>query len=551
MAIKVIGKVTATEKKPTTYNTFRFWLSDDEEVRIFDVVRVQHIRESYTYAVVIDLQFITDSAGNLASYVSSEFGDVNSPVPNERLGTTIAEAQVLYNPDDIEMPVKEGALVETADEDGIREALGLVGFNKPIPGGYISMSYGTEVPVEFDASYLVGPEGAHLNISGISGLATKTSYATFLLNSIQQKMGDDVTMILFNVKKNDLLAIDEKSFEELSKGKKEEWERCGLASEPFQNVHYLYPYSELKEDNYYSNTCSNKEFLKKQHEEKRAFNYYYDVNVMVDKMPLLLSDVDDPNITLQSIYDDIKGFKDKDWDEFKREVEKKTRPKSSSSLQSNSPVQSWRRFNRYLQVRTANPLFVKRSLTNQNKRRQRTVSEAVRKLRPGQVLVVDIEPLPDYLQCLVVGDVISTVKDIMVGEDELCDRSELGQHVIIFADELNKYAPKYDSSGRSLTNILLEVTERGRSLGVVLFGAEQFRSGVHDRIIGNCSTNIFGRTSPVEMSKCPDYRYFPEAQKASITRLKKGSLLLQHAVFKTHLIKVNFPFPCYYKEDIA
>ncbi len=158
--------------------------------------------------------------------------------------------------------------------------------------------------------------------------------------------------------------------------------------------------------------------------------------------------------------------------------------------------------------------------------------------------------IPDYLQCLVVGDIVSTVRNIKLGEDDQVDPSVLGR-VIVFADELNKYAPKSDTSGRSLTTVLLEVTERGRSLGVILFGAEQFRSAVHDRILGNCSTNAFGRTSPVEMAKCPDYRYFPDSHKASITRLEQGSLLLQHAVFKTHLIKVLFPFPCYFKEDVA
>ena len=35
--------------------------------------------------------------------------------------------------------------------------------------------------VNMDSKYLIGPEGAHLNISGISGLAAKTSYAMFLL----------------------------------------------------------------------------------------------------------------------------------------------------------------------------------------------------------------------------------------------------------------------------------------------------------------------------------------------------------------------------------
>jgi sugar phosphate isomerase/epimerase len=112
-------------------------------------------------------------------------------------------------------------------------------------------------------------------------------------------------------------------------------------------------------------------------------------------------------------------------------------------------------------------------------------------------------------------------------------------------DELNKYAPKGSENARTLTRDLLEITERGRSLGVILFGAEQFRSGVHDRVLGNCSTNVYGRTSPIEISKCPDYHYFPPTHKSAIARLPKGSLLLQHAVFKTPLIKVHFPFPAY------
>jgi hypothetical protein len=84
-------------------------------------------------------------------------------------------------------------------------------------------------------------------------------------------------------------------------------------------------------------------------------------------------------------------------------------------------------------------------------------------------------------------------------------------------------------------------------LGIVLFGAEQFRSGVHDRILGNCSTNIYGRTNPVETAKCPDYRYFPDAYKSIVTRIPQGDLLLQHATFKTPLIRVRFPRPCYYQ----
>ncbi|MDY0168687.1 MAG: hypothetical protein RBS80_19215, partial [Thermoguttaceae bacterium] len=269
---------------------------------------------------------------------------------------------------------------------------------------------------------------------------------------------------------------------------------------------------------------------------------------MKEKIRLLLADVDDPNSTIESIYDEVRDLSGSSWDAFREEIRR--RAQRGQQAGSNVTVQSWRKFNRFVQTRTANPVFSELALTSHDERRQSLVADAVRQLKPGSILVIDIEPLPDYLQCLVVGDVTSTIRNIKLGEDEDVDPADIGR-VIIFADELNKYAPKTDTGGRSLTSILLEVTERGRSLGVILLGAEQFRSAVHDRILGNCSTNVYGRTSPVEMSKCPDYRYFPESHRASITRLEKGGLLLQHAVFKTHLIKVQFPFPCYYKEDVA
>jgi DNA helicase HerA-like ATPase len=557
MPTKVIGKVTATENKPTTYNTIRFWLAEDEDIRIFDVVRVGHTRGSYTYAIVRDLQFITDSAGHLANYVSSDFGDVAASPINRRLGTTIAEAEVLYNSKDIEMPVRDGAPVEVADIEGVRKALGLEGFKKPIPAGYISMSYGVEVPIEFEAKYLLGPEGAHLNIAGISGLATKTSYAMFLLNAVQQRLcsgtADElrergVSMVLLNVKGSDLLSIDESPQKSLTQNQMDEWRKCGLEPVPFRNVSYLYPFAQKRAAASYSNTSLRRDLLARQHAENRAFNYFYDVEAMKDRMGLLLGDVEDPSSTLESIFDQIRTMDASSWDAFKAEIQRRTRPgqQSGGAIQ----VQSWRKFSRFIQTRTANPLFVEQSLTDAAQKRQKTVADAVRGLRPGHVLVVDIEQLPDYLQCLVVGDIVGTLRNIKLGEDEKTEPGDIGS-VVVFADELNKYAPRSDTSGRSLTNILLEVTERGRSLGVLLFGAEQFRSAVHDRILGNCSTNAYGRTSPVEMHKCPDYHYFPDSHKASITRLEQGSLLLQHAVFKTHLIKVRFPFPCYFKEDTA
>ena len=548
MEPKTIGKVTATEKAPTTCNLIRFWVHNDEIVRPFDIVRAKHItkmkdrKESYTYAIIQDLQYITDSAGDLANFVSSDFGDITAEPNNERLGTTIAEADVLYNDQEIEMPVRDDARVEWADIEGVKDALGLRGFKNPIPAGYICMSNGGEIPIEFEAAYLIGPEGAHLNIAGISGLATKTSYAMFLMNSIQQRMADDVKMIIFNVKGSDLLRIDEQPEKPLDRGQIDEWQKCGLKPIPFKNVTYLYPYAK-KSGNCHTSSHIDPKVIDVQQKENKAFNYYYDAKIGRTKLALLFSDIDDPNATMESIAHQLNnGIDAGSWPELRKEVIERSQKGSSKSGEIS--VMSWRKFARLLESRTQHDIFTEKSQTEQGAKRQKLVRDAIRDLKPGGVLVIDVEPLPDYIQCLVFGDVIQTIYGAKLGDEDDINPNDVGK-VIIFADELNKYAPKGTENARTLTRDLLEITERGRSLGVILFGAEQFRSGVHDRVLGNCSTNVFGRTSPIEISKCPDYKYFPENHKNAISRLRQGELLLQHAVFKTSLIKVHFPYPAY------
>ncbi|HHV61426.1 MAG TPA: ATP-binding protein [Firmicutes bacterium] len=546
---KAIGKVTATEKNPTTCTSVRFWVHRDVVIRPFDIVKIKHIagrrdnEPSHTYAVVQDLHYITDSASHLANYVSSDFGDLAAEPQNERLGTTIAEAEVLYNDQEIEMPVHDGAVVEWADVEGIKDALGLRALQLPIPAGYISTSNGEEVPIEFEAAYLLGPEGAHLNIAGISGLATKTSYAMFLMNSIQQRMSNKVTMVIFNVKGSDLLAIDRPN-PDLTDTQRGEWKKCGLEPTPFERVTYLYPFAN-RPDNGYTLSHIDLKILEDQIRKGQAFNYFYDIETGRRKLGLLFSDIDDPNSTMESIAHHLPEIDANSWEAFRRQIQPMVQKGSGKG--GDIPLVSWRKFKRLLETRTDHDLFTERSLVKE--KRHILIHEAIKRLKPGDVLVVDIEPLPDYLQCLVFGDVIQTIYAAKLGDEEDIEPNSLGT-VVVFADELNKYAPKSSDSGRTLTRNLLEITERGRSLGMVLFGAEQFRSGVHDRVLGNCSTNIYGRTSPVEVAKCPDYKEFPQAYKSAITRLPKGNLLLQHAVFKTALLKVRFPFPCYYQPKV-
>ena len=70
------------------------------------------------------------------------------------------------------------------------------------------------VPVFLNADFLDGTRGAHVSISGISGVATKTSFATFLLYSVfrsgaaRRATAANAKALIFNVKGEDLLFLD-------------------------------------------------------------------------------------------------------------------------------------------------------------------------------------------------------------------------------------------------------------------------------------------------------------------------------------------------------
>jgi DNA helicase HerA-like ATPase len=128
------------------------------------------------------------------------------------------------------------------------------------------------------------------------------------------------------------------------------------------------------------------------------------------------------------------------------------------------------------------------------------------------------------------------------GELEDGDVGRAPKRVILFVDELNKFAP---TAGRDspLLHDLIEIAERGRSLGVVLLSAQQFASAVHSRVIGNSATRVFGRTAPTELSQAA-YRGLNEAVRGHLVRLSKGELILTHPLYRQP-VKIRFPRPAY------
>ena len=89
--------------------------------------------------------------------------------------------------------------------------------------------------------------------------------------------------------------------------------------------------------------------------------------------------------------------------------------------------------------------------------------------------------------------------------------------------------------------MLLDIAERGRYLGLVLFSAQQFRSQVHRRVVGNSGTALYGRMDADELAT-PGYSVLSPATRTKLATLEKGQLMVRHPHF-TQPIFVRFPRP--------
>ncbi|HHO56730.1 MAG TPA: ATP-binding protein, partial [Trueperaceae bacterium] len=111
--------------------------------------------------------------------------------------------------------------------------------------------------------------------------------------------------------------------------------------------------------------------------------------------------------------------------------------------------------------------------------------------------------------------------------------------IFIVLDELNKYAPAEGSS--PIKDILLDIAERGRSLGIILIGAQQTASEVERRIVGNAAVRIVGRLDAAEAERS-EYRFMPASFRMRSTILAPGTMVVHQPDIPSPIM-INFPFP--------
>ncbi|MDP9176888.1 MAG: ATP-binding protein [Gemmatimonadota bacterium] len=544
---EALGRVVATERRPNTPHEFHFWTALESPVGIGTIVRVDgsipvNGQIPRVYGIVIEGFSYTDLQSPMHDVMSHDGSPANAGFAvTDRAEIRLYSAAVLRQiPDEPLQPVPMGE-VHLAEEEDVAIALRMDGYLKEgastgIPIG-VYRAGSTDSTIFLDAEFLLGPEAAHLNISGMSGLATKTSAVEWLLASVFTHFPDSkgsIAAVCFNVKGPDLCFIDQPG--RLDERDLELYEKMEVAPKPFERVRYFAPWTAK---GFSLNTLRSNEALL-----HNVTPLTWGLREVLKYAEVLLNR-DDIDAKADALIDFINERV------LDRVFEKDTHLSRDHRVQSFADLEDWfKDLLRGLEKsnseswRThhiATIRKVRNRLSNISTRCAGLVTDTgmVSDLPFGSfedrmVYVVDVATLEEDAQDLIFARIVSKLREHL-------ERRDLGvKHLMVFVDELNKYAPG-DGQDTYVRKMLLDIAERGRYLGLVLFSAQQFRSQVHRRVVGNSGTSLFGRMDSDELAT-PGYAVLSPATRTKLATLEKGQLMVRHPHF-TQPIFVRFPRP--------
>jgi DNA helicase HerA-like ATPase len=397
-------------------------------------------------------------------------------------------------------------------------------------------------PLWVNFEFLNGDRGAHVNISGISGVATKTSYATFLLHSlftsgVLGKATANTKALIFNVKGEDLLHLDRVN-SRLDDDMRMGYTALGLPSTPFESVGHFAP-PRIGDSRATADVASRNDVT----------SFFWTVYEFCndDLMPFLFADAEDDRAQYTTVvYNVMAQLRRAEPTESGAAIVDGVTVRTFSELVDLVTERVSADETRYdwagpaMGIGTINA-FVRRLLASRQHIERMVRADVPNpgkhsiRLDENQVTVVDLHNLNDRAKRFVVG---VTLRRAFAEKERAGQSDEL---LMVVLDELNKYAPREGAS--PIKEILLDIAERGRSLGVILIGAQQTASEVERRIIANSSIRVVGRLDSAEASR-EEYGWLPAVHRQRATIVKPGTMILSQPELPVPLV-LEFPFPAW------
>jgi DNA helicase HerA-like ATPase len=540
----VLGLVVGTV--PATPLQFSVGLAPGQYVQLDDVVVTRRELPGQSEVQIAGVVTNVEAVHEGARFASDVFLIEQGALPAEV--SEVAEVTVTRVEPELYVPPLPGVPVRRAVGAERESAL----YFDEMGSSRVPVGFGRDgQPVYVNFEFIDGTRGAHVSISGVSGIATKTSFAMFLLHSITNcgvlaGEAHNTKALIFSVKGEDLLFLDYAN-SKLTTGQETRYGRLGLPATPFGNVRVFAPprkgdpagtpdvfardravspfywtLAEFCRDELLPFVFADAEDERAQYTmliAQVAARLRRDAIPAGDEGAIRIQGVDPANDKIIRTFGDLVTL---------LEAELGDDSTRGSWVAGSTVTGSVNALLRRLRSAVAPLSVIVRGDLAHRGERSITTSRA-------QVTVADLHNLPDRAQRFVVGVTLRT---------EFARKERQGTArplMFVMLDELNKYAPREGDS--PIKQILLDLAERGRSLGVILIGAQQTASEVERRILANCAIRVAGRLDAAEASR-PEYGYLPAAQRQRATLAKPGTMFIAQPDIPVPLA-VDFPFPAW------
>ena len=551
--MSAVGRVVAHQHSTT--REFRVLIEDDDYLQLDDLVvvgtAVPTHGEIKTYGVVTEVEAMFEGATfESDTRLIAEKGVLPAAkVRSAQVAITRVDPEVWVAPD-------PGGAVERATGEERNRALYVDQMVRPLPVGI-----GRDgEPMYADLDFFDGRKGGHMSISGISGVATKTSFALFFLRmltgrpDIVEEAAQNLRVLVFNVKGEDLLWLD-KPNTQFTPQAAQVWERLGVKPEPFPSVAFWAPPRTRSGDAVVPDLGGRQEGVEVFRWTPREFIdegllrfLFTDASDFRNQIPFISERVEaqlkrfavdvagEPGAVV--LRDPVEGHRSGDAvnpDKGERIV------RDLASLadalaefidpDGGEPDQRW---TGRVQVGTVSA-FMRRLHAGVNRLGQLVAAGESRRIdrARAQISVVGIQSLHELGQRFVVGALLA---------ETFAEKEQSGQRLplsVVVLDELNKYAPRDAQS--PIKDMLIDIAQRGRSLGVLLVGAQQTASRVAPEVLENAAIRVTGRLDAAEAERA-EYGWMLPSTRARARLLKPGTMVLSQPSIPVPLV-VDFPFP--------
>jgi hypothetical protein len=545
-----LGKVAAPPNKEATSEVFHFWVARGQLVERTQIVTTSSMLggkrveggKSVKFVGLVEEVYRQSRQCDMGEEVDRFDADTATGPPFASAGFSYARAAILRTDPVCHAPPTEESTVYLGGASDAEKGYGfdLMRDENKLAVGRVRNG-GTDFagPAVIDLAYLLGENGGHLNVNGIAGMGTKSSFLLHVLMLLMRwakrsgKPGDtvrtQVVPIIFNVKNFDLLYIDRWS-KNWRAEYADDWKAVGIDDpEPFHNPRFFAP-QERKTAN----------AVRTGRDGVTPYSWGLADVIEQGLFRFLFADDDlgSPNFGAlvgaieERLTDDgpqgprLRAGAPETFDELPDWVRDDANRRDLGEPHPGTRASLLRRLRGLLQDSDG---VLRRDEAHGKPLKMPAGEEE----REGP-LVIDLFGVKDEK---VKRFVVATVFHQLV---TMRSREPVeGVRYVVALDELNRFAPKGGSD--PITEMIERVAGEMRSQGIILLGAQQEASRVAPRVIENSAVRAVGRSGTLELS-ADVWKFLGQAARSQAAQLLQTEKLIVQPSFRAPML-AKIPFP--------